>query len=36
MKGAPEIILQRCSKILIKGEEVDLTDDLRAEVEKAN
>jgi len=36
MKGAPERILVRCSKILIKGEEVEFTADLRKEVEKAN
>jgi len=29
MKGAPERILERCSKILIKGEEKDMTDHWR-------
>jgi magnesium-transporting ATPase (P-type) len=32
MKGAPERILNRCSKILVNDEEVDFTDELRAEV----
>jgi sodium/potassium-transporting ATPase subunit alpha len=36
MKGAPERILVRCSKILIGGQEVDFTDDLRKEVNDAN
>jgi len=36
MKGAPERILVRCSKILIGGNEVDFTQDLRDEVSKAN
>jgi sodium/potassium-transporting ATPase subunit alpha len=36
MKGAPERILSRCSKILIKGEEVDFSDELRKEVNAAN
>jgi len=36
MKGAPERILSRCSKILIEGEEVEFTDELRREVNKAN
>lgn len=36
MKGAPERITTRCSKILIGGEEVDFTDELRAEVQEAN
>jgi sodium/potassium-transporting ATPase subunit alpha len=36
MKGAPERILVRCSKILIGGQEVDFSPDLRAEVQKAN
>lgn len=36
MKGAPERILTRCSKILINGEEVEFTDELRNEVSKAN
>jgi len=36
MKGAPERILVRCSKILVGGEEVDFTPELRDEVTKAN
>merc|ERR1711935_772872 len=36
MKGAPERILVRCSKILIGGQEVDFTQELRDEVAKAN
>lgn len=36
MKGAPERILNRCSKILHNGQEVDFTDELRAKVAKAN
>jgi len=32
MKGAPERILVRCSKILIGGNEVEFTDELRKEV----
>jgi sodium/potassium-transporting ATPase subunit alpha len=36
LKGAPERILVRCSKILIGGQEVDFTDDLRKEVSQAN
>lgn len=32
MKGAPERILNRCSKILIKGEERDFDDKSREEV----
>ena len=32
MKGAPERILNRCSKILIEGEEVEFTEELRQEV----
>ena len=36
LKGAPERILTRCAKILIKGEEQDFTDELREEVNKAN
>jgi len=36
MKGAPERILSRCSKILIEGQEVDFTEDLRKEVNNAN
>jgi len=36
MKGAPERILVRCSKILINNEEADFTDELRDEVSKAN
>ena len=36
MKGAPDRIFSRCSKILINGKEVDFTDELREEVERAN
>ena len=36
MKGAPERILSRCRRMLVDGEEVELTAELRAEVEKAN
>jgi len=36
MKGAPERILVRCSKMLVNGQEVDFTPELRKEVEKAN
>ena len=36
MKGAPERILSRCSKILVGGEEVDFNNELRDEVNKAN
>mmetsp|Transcript_27962 Transcript_27962/g.42274 ORF Transcript_27962/g.42274 Transcript_27962/m.42274 type:complete len:1185 (+) Transcript_27962:2-3556(+) len=36
MKGAPERILTRCSKILVGGEEVDFTPELREEVNTAN
>ena len=36
LKGAPERILTRCSKILINNEEVDFTDELRDEVNEAN
>ena len=36
MKGAPERILTRCTKILIKGEERDFDDEARAEVNAAN
>jgi len=36
LKGAPERVLTRCSKILIDGEAVEFTKDLRDEVNKAN
>jgi sodium/potassium-transporting ATPase subunit alpha len=36
LKGAPERVLNRCSKILIKGEERDFDDELRDEVNLAN
>lgn len=36
IKGAPERILNRCSKVLVNGEEVDFDDELRAEVDEAN
>lgn len=36
MKGAPERILNRCNKILIRGEERDFDDEFRLEVNAAN
>lgn len=36
MKGAPERILTRCSKILVQGQAVDFTPELRKEVDAAN
>lgn len=36
MKGAPERILTRCSKILVDGEEQDFSPELRQEVNMAN
>lgn len=36
MKGAPERILSRCSRILVNGEEVPFTEELRKEVNEAN
>jgi sodium/potassium-transporting ATPase subunit alpha len=36
MKGAPERILTRCSRILVEGEEVEFTPELRQEVNMAN
>ena len=36
MKGAPERIYSKCSTILIKGEEVEITDLHNKEFEKAN
>lgn len=36
LKGAPERVLSRCTKILNKGEEVEFTDDLREDVNTAN
>jgi magnesium-transporting ATPase (P-type) len=36
MKGAPEKILKRCGKILIGGQEIPFTDELRNEVSTAN
>lgn len=36
MKGAPERILSRCSKILVQGEERDFDDHMRKEVNQAN
>jgi sodium/potassium-transporting ATPase subunit alpha len=36
MKGAPERILRRCSKILLKGEEREFDDNARKEVNNAN
>jgi magnesium-transporting ATPase (P-type) len=36
LKGAPERVLNRCTKILLNGEEVAFTDELRSEVTEAN
>jgi sodium/potassium-transporting ATPase subunit alpha len=36
LKGAPERVLKRCSKILLNGEEVPMTADLMEEINKAN
>ena len=36
MKGAPERILSRCSKIMVQGREVDFDANLRKEVNAAN
>lgn len=36
MKGAPERILSRCTKILINGEEVDYNETYKNDVEFAN
>jgi len=36
MKGAPERILSRCTKMLVDGQEVEFTDELRNEVNTAN
>jgi len=36
MKGAPERILSRCSRILVEGVEVEFTEELRKEVNEAN
>jgi sodium/potassium-transporting ATPase subunit alpha len=36
MKGAPERILNRCSKILVNGEERDFDDEAKKEVNEAN
>lgn len=36
MKGAPERILGRCSRILVNGQEVEFTKELRDECDKAN
>ena len=36
MKGAPERVLNRCSKILIDGEEVPFTDEYKTAVFEAN
>ena len=33
-KGAPDVILSRASAVLLHGEEVELTDELRAEIER--
>lgn len=36
MKGAPERILSRCSKILVNGEEVPYDKEQQAKVQQAN
>lgn len=36
LKGAPERILNRCSRVLVEGEEIEFTDEIRAEVNQAN
>ena len=36
MKGAPERIINRCSKILIEGEDMIITDDIHKEIEFMN
>merc|ERR1719387_2249591 len=36
LKGAPERVLTRCSKLLVNGEEVPFTEELRNEVSQAN
>ena len=36
MKGAPERIISRCSKILIEGEEIDINEDILNEIEFMN
>lgn len=35
-KGAPDVILSRCTHILIEGKEVELTDDLRQKIDETN
>jgi len=35
MKGAPERVLARCGKILINGEEIEMTDEWRGKYDKA-
>ncbi|MFB6099792.1 MAG: cation-translocating P-type ATPase [Candidatus Nanohalobium sp.] len=36
MKGAPSVVLDRCDTILIEGEEIELTDNLRGKVLEKN
>ena len=36
VKGAPEVVLERCSHILLDGQVKELTDEMRARVLKAN
>jgi magnesium-transporting ATPase (P-type) len=36
LKGAPERVLSRCTKILKNGQEIEFTDDLRSDVNTAN
>lgn len=35
-KGAPDVIMARCSRILVRGEEVDFTEARRKEIEEEN
>ncbi|WP_426351147.1 cation-translocating P-type ATPase [Alloiococcus sp. CFN-8] len=35
-KGAPDIVLDRCSRILVNGKAVELTKEMRQEITKAN
>jgi len=36
IKGAPERVLTRCSKILVQGEDVEMTDSIRRECDDSN
>jgi len=35
-KGAPDIILDKCTKVLVDGKALPLTDDMKSEIKKAN